>query len=949
MSHINFSSSIKRQIPEFIRDENPKFLLFLQKYYEWMEQEGKPLEGSFELSNSKDLDLVNNFYLEEIVKEILPFFPQESLLDKRKFLKLSSEFYKSKGTPDSVKFLFKILYNENIEIYYPKEQVLKTSDGKWVLPLALRVETPDLNIFDIENTKITGEQSKATAVVEKVIKSIDRQLGIEYIELYISNINKLFTTGENVSSTIVRTNGTQDFVTAKLIGSLSEIKIDPKNRGLFYNGYNTETNYPGDPVTIVGGLNPTSGTTVGAVAHVGDVLSGTVENIFLFDGGFGFRSPSENPNSSILDFRGGFEGGIFGQEAKASILFLDDNYSRTVRVSDIAIDFYSPITQTIEDIDPDISNGGTYDPTDPNPETTSKEINDLTTKQELSVASIAYVNIDASGGGYRRKPDLDLYSLYLEDLGDSLIINSTVIIADTNVVTDYTQDLRDSFEAGQSVRLFVKNKMEEVRVIKAVYENYLEFDSVFPNNVDNVSVYRLDRRKLNDVGALGRMRVNYGGSGYSVGDTLIFTTNGRGYGAEAEVTEIHSGNTGIKTVEFIAPADDSYVVGGEAYSRYDLPTVTVNSPGGGVDAQIEVTEILGEGTDLDLVTSRIGAISTIRVISYGYDYIEAPRISLRNADITLTGVTEGQVFSSNTFVYQGSSNTSFTWGAYVDSFTPSTNFLRVFDYTGTFDLTATIISDDGLVEGTPLSHDVYGDGKAKATASFENGLIRYPGIYVGTDGQLSSDQKLQDDKKYHNYSYVINTENDYYKFKKSLQEMVHPIGTKAFVVKIDEQQTDVVDLSITSNVYSRTIVNDTFEINESSNNLIGTGSLVLSDYVSPGDYVILTEVFGEIGGTVSVAESSNVITGSSTNFINDLYDGQKFYLSSGDSANIVYIIDETTAYTDKDFTGTLSGLTLSKYYEQTANVNFSNTDMILVDTTFTTTNNQIEITVQKVR
>lgn len=948
MSHLNFYSAIKRQLPEFIRDENPKFVLFLQKYYEWMEQEGNPIEGSLELSNSKDLDLVNDFYLEEIVKEILPFFPQEALLDKRKFLKLSSEFYKSKGTPDSVKFLFKILYNENIEIYYPKEQVLKASDGKWVLPLALRVETPDLNIFDIENTKITGEQSKATAIVEKVIKSIDRQLGIEYVELYISNINKLFTTGENVSSTIVRTNGTEDFVTAKLIGSLSEIKIDPKNRGLFYNGYNTETNYPGDPLTIVGGLNPTSGTPVGAVAHVGNVLSGTVENIFLFDGGFGFRSPSENPNSSILDFRGGFEGGIFGQEAKASILLLDDNYSRTVHVSDIAIDFYSPITQTIEDIDPDISNGGTYDPSDPNPETTSKEINNLTTKQELSVASIAYVNVDASGGGYRRKPDLDLYSLYLEELGDSLIIPTTVIIADTNVVTDYTQDLRNSFEAGQSVRLFVKNKMEEIRVIKAVYENYLEFDEVFTNNVDNVSVYRLDRRKLNDIGALGRMRVNYGGSGYQVGDTLTFTSTGRGYGAEAEVTEIHSGNTGIKTVEFISPADESYVVGGEGYSRYDLPTVTVNSVGG-AGAEIEVTEILGEGTNLDLVTSRIGAISTIRVTSYGYDYVEAPRISLRNADITLTNVTEGQVFSSNTFVYQGTSNTSFTWGAYVDVYTPSSNFLRVFDYTGEFDLTAAIKSDDGLVEGTPISLDVYGDGKAKATAKFENGLIRYPGIYVGTDGQLSSDQKLQDDKKYHNYSYVINTENDYYKFKKSLQEMVHPIGTKAFVVKLDEQQGDIVDLLMSSNIYSRMIVSDTFEINESSNNLIGTGAITLSDYVSPGDYVILSEVFEEIDGTIEVSASSNVITGTSTNFINDLYDGQKIYLSSGDSANIVYIIDETSAYTDNDFTSSSSGLTLSKYYQQTANVNFSNTDMILVDSTFTTTNSQIEITVQKDR
>jgi hypothetical protein len=318
------SSLVSSQLPDFVRSDNPKFVLFLEKYYEWLEKSNNVIFETNTLYDSKDLDIADEYYLNEIAKEILPYFPKEILLDKSKFIKHVGQFYRSKGTPESLKFLFRILYNEEIDIYFPKEQIIKLSDGKWVLPLSLRVETGDNNIFDIERCKITGTASKSTAIVEKVIKSVDRQLGIQYIELYISNIEKLFTTGENVTTTIVRTDGTEDFVTAKLIGSLSEIKIDPRNRGLFYNGFDPELDYDGDPVTIIGGLNPSSNNPIGAIATVGDVLKGSVDDVLITNGGFGFRSPIIHQNSSILDFTGGFRDVLLGAEAKAQILLLNE-------------------------------------------------------------------------------------------------------------------------------------------------------------------------------------------------------------------------------------------------------------------------------------------------------------------------------------------------------------------------------------------------------------------------------------------------------------------------------------------------------------------------------------------------------------------------------------------------------------------------------------------------
>ena len=213
MADVQYTSIVENQVPSFVRDDHPNFVLFVKKYYEWMERSNNIVGLTQTLNNAKDVDLLDDTYMDKALAELLPSLPQEILLDKTKFIKHVGQFYRSKGTPESLKFLFRILYNENIEIYFPKEQILKISDGKWALPLALRVETGDPNIFEIERTKITGTDSKATAVVESVVRSVDRQLGIQYIELYVSNVDKLFQTGENVYTTLVSTNGSTSVVT----------------------------------------------------------------------------------------------------------------------------------------------------------------------------------------------------------------------------------------------------------------------------------------------------------------------------------------------------------------------------------------------------------------------------------------------------------------------------------------------------------------------------------------------------------------------------------------------------------------------------------------------------------------------------------------------------------------------------------------------------------------
>ena len=109
------------------------------------------------------------------------------------------------------------------------------------------------------------------------------------MEVFISNIERLFQSGEFVR---IVDNYNQDVLIngeplrAKIVGQISQLTIDPNNRGLLYR--------PGDPIVIYNGL--TSNTAHGATAEVGTTTSGAIQRINVLQGGYGYQV---NPNTLI--------------------------------------------------------------------------------------------------------------------------------------------------------------------------------------------------------------------------------------------------------------------------------------------------------------------------------------------------------------------------------------------------------------------------------------------------------------------------------------------------------------------------------------------------------------------------------------------------------------------------------------------------------------------------
>jgi photosystem II stability/assembly factor-like uncharacterized protein len=102
---------------------------------------------------------LSNLFLKEfwykLKKHVLPGFEDRDFysgISKKLFLSRAKDFYKSKGTDESIKILFKVLYGEaNAQIIKPQEYLIKPSNAEWLVTNNIVAE-----IISGDPTKIKG-------------------------------------------------------------------------------------------------------------------------------------------------------------------------------------------------------------------------------------------------------------------------------------------------------------------------------------------------------------------------------------------------------------------------------------------------------------------------------------------------------------------------------------------------------------------------------------------------------------------------------------------------------------------------------------------------------------------------------------------------------------------------------------------------------------------------
>jgi len=127
----NISSYIDELVPDHIESSYPDLVSFLKTYALYLERDNKSGFYLNSLDIQRDIDYVEENLLTELQNEIGIAVPRDFATDPRMFYKRLVEFYRSRGTPESIKSFFRMIYDDDVETYFPFEDLLNPSDGDW--------------------------------------------------------------------------------------------------------------------------------------------------------------------------------------------------------------------------------------------------------------------------------------------------------------------------------------------------------------------------------------------------------------------------------------------------------------------------------------------------------------------------------------------------------------------------------------------------------------------------------------------------------------------------------------------------------------------------------------------------------------------------------------------------------------------------------------------------
>ena len=197
-------------------------------------------------------------------------------LSKRKLIKNIKDMYAAKGTEKGHKLFFRILFDEEASIIYPRDNLLRPSDGRWSTDKVIRiVETGTSDFNNAIGETITGGTSGATAIIATVIKFREGATQIAELNLDANSVTGTFQAGE-VGTTI------DTGLDLEISGTIKSIVVEGSvvQGGAYYN--------TSDPVRVTGGDGNNAAT-----ARVESAGAGNIDDILIESGGTGYTVGEE--------------------------------------------------------------------------------------------------------------------------------------------------------------------------------------------------------------------------------------------------------------------------------------------------------------------------------------------------------------------------------------------------------------------------------------------------------------------------------------------------------------------------------------------------------------------------------------------------------------------------------------------------------------------------------
>jgi hypothetical protein len=801
MADFRTSLLVNRQVPEFIREEYPLFITFLEAYYEFLEQkQGTQLNDltnqAKTLRNLPDVDESIEEFETQFFNTYASLLPKDAVIDKAALIKNVLPLYLAKGSENSFKLLFRMMFGQELEVSYPKNDVLRASDGKWLIENTIKVLTEAFTRYTGDGSKkefllgacrcpITTQPLPVNVTVyfngvlqtsgfyvrqetKKLVFDVAPTTGT-IIEIYYrgfdfdSLVNRKLTGLKSGATTIVEKIGSQIInnrtiidlyvATKNILGNFSigeEIdtnifhqsgELVPISLKTFSSIFSIEivdggSNYNvGDPVNIVVPVAEEQPT-----AFISKTFSGKVNQVIISDGGAGFQVAA---NVDAIDFD------------RTQLFFAVGQVNSSGRNTANTFTIYSDV---ISDIDP----ANTY-----------LLSSDWYFESNISPSGVVNVNSTISHA---------FGNVSYTTIGE--ISNVQVLISEAAVTT--------------------------TPVLNA--EPAIVLIPPRANTVTNTIV------KIDTFGSLAKCNIFSGGINYQIGDELVFTNPSMsfGVGAEAEVANVNLNGT-ITKVEFkpnkitgtanVTSVSNVMVQGNSTLFEVEL------IPGDEVMINNEVRKVISVASNTSMNVNspfseifseeKVRKLGIYPVGGQGYRQDKLPSVSVVSANGSDANIVVTAIMGDGeNLIARGTGRAG--------------------------EIQEIVITNPGETIKVIPSIDLssFGDGTAIADVTLNPIINQLDGRWTTSDSILSSaDRKIQGRDYYINQSYLLSSGIEFAKYKKIFKELLHPAGFKPYA------ELNKLDILVANNTTLNTVtvpktirtISGTVNVN-SSIFVVGTGT-----------------------------------------------------------------------------------------------------------------------------
>jgi hypothetical protein len=118
-------------IPRHILEDSENFIQLLQDYYEFLNERNMPINVITNMVKNTDIDRADEQFIDNILAETMVDLPSEPSANRKIFYKRVVDFYRTKGTIESFRIFFRVFFNDNIEIFYPKDYTFTLGLNRW--------------------------------------------------------------------------------------------------------------------------------------------------------------------------------------------------------------------------------------------------------------------------------------------------------------------------------------------------------------------------------------------------------------------------------------------------------------------------------------------------------------------------------------------------------------------------------------------------------------------------------------------------------------------------------------------------------------------------------------------------------------------------------------------------------------------------------------------------